>query len=275
MENAITILHVQSARPEAVEQALTDIFVGEERPSVLRLEGTFTAVLARLTDPTLAASYRYLICRPHPAASWTPLLELGTRTEGLDIELSRSLAGAVVFTTFAYDDGLSGYRCVRAGELVDDYVSDPTYFSGAESEEPEREAIAARRGDPSRFSDLLPAGTAPEDFARIVLRPGWWDEYDASHGAAADGAPARDPMDQQSAASSAPASATAAAGPPPRAGEAVEGEDDEGDLVDEVDRMRCIALALELWGPAEYPFTQDLDTLENKLIGPAIAVAYT
>jgi hypothetical protein len=260
MENAITILHVLSARPEAVEQALTDIFVGEERPSVLRLEGTFTAVLARLTDPTLAASYRYLICRPHPAASWTPLLELGTRTEGLDIELSRSLAGAVVFTTFAYDDGLSGYRCVRAGELVDDYVSDPTYFSGAESEEPEREAIAARRGDPSRFSDLLPAGTAPEDFARIVLRPGWWDEYDASHGAPADGAPA---------------SATAAAGPPPRAGETAGGEDDEGDLVDEVDRMRCIALALELWGPAEYPFTQDLDTLENKLIGPAIAVAYT
>jgi hypothetical protein len=49
---------------------------------------------------------------------------------------------------------------------------------------------------------------------------------------------------------------------------------EEIDLVDERDRMRCIALALELWGPSEYPFTGELDALSNKLVGPAIAVAY-
>ena len=27
--------------------------------------------------------------------------------------------------------------------------------------------------------------------------------------------------------------------------------------MDETDRMRCIALALELWGPSEYPFAQN------------------
>ena len=40
------------------------------------------------------------------------------------------------------------------------------------------------RGHPDRFADLLPSGTEAEDFARIVLRPGWWEEYDQPRGLA-------------------------------------------------------------------------------------------
>jgi hypothetical protein len=240
MEYATTILHVQGATREAVEQALSTIFANEERPCALRLEGTFGAVLARATDPDLDAAYRYLICRPHPDSTWVPVLELGNRTEGLDVELSRALKGAAVFTTFAYDDGLSGYRLARAGELVDRYLSDPTYLA---TEDVPPDAIEAQRGHPERFADLLPAGTTPADFARIVLRPGWWEEYDAEQ-------------------------TSESGGPPADIAEA------EADLVDELDRMRCIALALELWGPTEYPFAGDLDELPNKSVGPAIALAF-
>ncbi len=245
MEYATTILHIQGATREAVEQVLSAIFADEERPCALRLEGTFSAVLARATDPDLDAAYRYLICRPHADSAWVLVLELGNRTEGLDVELSRALGGAAVFTTFAYDDGLSGYRLARAGALVDRYLSDPTYFA---TEDVPPDAIEAQRGHPERFTDLLPAGTAPEDFARIVLRPGWWEEYDADQSGENGGT---------------------AAG--------VEGAAEteaEADLVDELDRMRCIALALELWGPTEYPFAGDLDELPNKSVGPAIALAF-
>src|SRR5579859_5709467 len=113
MDYITTILHIQDNAPEAVEEALTAIFGGEERPRVLRLEGTYNAVLARANDPNLDASYRYLICRPNAAARWTPVLELGERADGLDVELSRALDGAAVFTVFAYDDGVSGYRLAR------------------------------------------------------------------------------------------------------------------------------------------------------------------
>jgi hypothetical protein len=41
-----------------------------------------------------------------------------------------------------------------------------------------------------------------------------------------------------------------------------------------VDRMRCIALALELWGPTEYPFGQELEEIPNKAIGPGIILAF-
>jgi len=44
--------------------------------------------------------------------------------------------------------------------------------------------------------------------------------------------------------------------------------------VDERDRMRCIALALELWSPTEYPLTQDLDDLANRTVGPGIILAF-
>jgi hypothetical protein len=243
MEYATTVLHVQGATREAVEQALSAIFADEARPCALRLEGTFSAVLARVAAPDLDAAYRYLICRPHPDSAWVPVLELGNRAEGLDVELSRALGGAAIFTIFAYGDGLSDYRLIRAGALVDRYSSDPTYFA---TEDVPPDAIEAQRGHPERFADLLPTGTAPEDFARVVLRPGWWEEFDAERtsedvGIAAEGE---------------------------KAAEA------EADLVDELDRMRCIALALELWGPAEYPFAGDLDETPNKRVGPAIALAF-
>ena len=51
-------------------------------------------------------------------------------------------------------------------------------------------------------------------------------------------------------------------------------DDDEEDLVDEVDRMRCIALALELWGPTEYPFGQELEEIPDKVLGPGIILAF-
>jgi hypothetical protein len=101
------------------------------------------------------------------------------------------------------------------------------------------------RGRPERFADLLPQGTTPADFTRVVLAPGWWERHDAG----SDAAPA-------------PTLSTD------------DDEDGEDELVDELDRMRCIALALELWSPDEYPLTQDLEDLPNKLIGPAIALAW-
>lgn len=117
MSTTTTVLHIQGCRPEAVEDALAAIFAREERPRALRLEGTYSAVLDRVSDPDLAAGYRYLILRPHSPATWTPLLELGNRTDGLDVELSRALDGAAVFTTFVYGDIVSGYRLARGGAL--------------------------------------------------------------------------------------------------------------------------------------------------------------
>lgn len=253
MSTTITVLHVQGHRPEVVEDALTAIFAGEERPRALRIEGTYSAVLARATDPDLAASYRYLILRPQPTSTWTPVLELGNRTDGLDVELSRALDGAAVFTTYVYGDIVSGYRLARSGALVDRYASDPTYGSSDdEMESPVSSAarapsdaevdIEGQRAHPERFADLLPAGTPPEDFVRVVLRPGWWEEHDQDAAPEdADGASAND----------------------------------EEDMVDETDRMRCIGLALELWAPDEYPFAQDPEDIPNAVAGPAIAVAFT
>jgi len=45
-------------------------------------------------------------------------------------------------------------------------------------------------------------------------------------------------------------------------------------VVDEVDRMRCIGLALELWGPSEYPLAQEPEEIPNQVAGPAIALAF-
>ncbi|HEX9058044.1 MAG TPA: hypothetical protein VF818_10990 [Ktedonobacterales bacterium] len=247
MEYDTTVLHVQGVTPETIEHALTAIFTDEGRSVALRLEGTFQAVLGRLTDPDLEAGYLYLICRPHAASAWTPVLELGNRADGLDIELSRVLDGATVVTTFVYGEGISGYRVARAGALVDRYTSDPTYFA---DEEVSAEDIESQRGHPERFADLFPANTPPADFARVVLLPGWWETYEADDARAAS---ERTATERQ-------------AGLP-------DTEEDE-ELVDEVDRMRCIALGLELWGPEEYPFARELETLPNHLVGPAIALAF-
>jgi hypothetical protein len=258
MPAAITVLHVQGRDPLAVEAALDAVFAGEERPRALRLEGTYAAVLARVSDPDLSAAYRYLILRPHDASPWTPVLELGNRTEGLDVELSRRLDGAAVFTVFVYGDVVSGYRLARAGALVDSYLSDPTAVAEEESEAiaettgsastPAGADLEGVRGDPARFADLLPAGTAPDDFARVVLRPGWWEERDAG---------------------SAPA--TAAAG----ASATNDEESEEEEIVDEVDRMRCIGLALELWAPDDYPLARDPEDIPNAVAGPAVVLAYS
>jgi hypothetical protein len=249
MSTSTTVIHVQGQEPGAVEQALETIFASEERPRQLRIEGTFSACLSRLDTMPPEASYRYLICRPPASSSWTPVLELGNRTDGLELELSRALQGATVFTVFVYGDLISGYRLARSSQYVDRYTSDPTILQSesGDSEEPngvaEKDAPVAtgaddyelERGHPERFADLLPAGTSPEDFTRIVLRPGWWEETEL---------------------------------------EAAEGEEELVEVVDETDRMRCIALALELWGPSEYPFAQDAEDIPNK-VGPAIALAFT
>jgi hypothetical protein len=240
-------LHVQDQEPRQVERALGAIFAREERPSVLRIEGTYSAVLTRASDADLTSDYRYAILRPHPQSAWTPVLELGNRTEGLDVELSRELDGCAVFTAFVYGDALSGYRLARDGALVDRYVSDPTELT----DEDEGEMVEADKdgaqgdalsGHPERFADLLPAGTAPEDFARVVLRPGWWEEQAARGGEQGSAAEDEGPVDESP--------------------------------VDEVDRMRCIGLALELWGPSEYPFAQDPEEIPNKVAGPATALAF-
>lgn len=241
MNGTITVLHVRNQPPEAVEQALNTIFAAEEREQRMRLEGSYSAVLARLTAQTLDASYRYLICRPHPASAWTPVLELGNRTEGLDVELSKALGGSDVFSTFVFGDVFSGYRAARGGNLLDQYASDPMYYMDEGGEREGGLAVAVTieglSGRPETFVDLFPSDTSPEDFARVVLRPGYWERLDQDDTAADE---ARD----------------------------------EDDIVDEVDRMRCIALALELWGPEEYPFTRELEEIPNQVVGPVIALAF-
>lgn len=252
MSTSVTVLHVQGQRPEVVEDALTAIFAREERARVLRIEGTFSAVLSRATDPALEAGFRYLVLRPHLSSSWTPVLELGNRTEGLDVELSKALAGCAVFTTFVYGDVVSGYRLARAGVLVDRYLSDPTAVveDGEAGSVPEADGtevgdVEALRGQPERFADLLPEGTAPEDFARVVLRPGWWEQRELG-----------------------------ATGSNAEADVAETDNAEEEDVVDEADRMRCIGLALELWAPDDYLFAQEPEDIPNKVAGPAIAVAF-
>lgn len=251
MSIATTIFHIKDRAAEQVEAALTGVFAREERPLALRVEGSYNATLARL-DSTEAA-YRYLLLRPHGAGAWTPLLELGSHTEGLDAELSQALDGATIFTVYQYGEVVSGYRVTRAGAELDRYCSDPTAFESAETPDDANEEenedqragdVEEQRGRPERFGELLPAGTTPADFTRVVLAPGWWEAHDAGE---------------------APASAA-----PERDGESK----DEEDLVDELDRMRCIALALELWSSDDYPLTQELEDLPNKLIGPAIALAW-
>ncbi|MGH2486623.1 MAG: hypothetical protein ACRDHE_11480, partial [Ktedonobacterales bacterium] len=102
--------------------------------------------------------------------------------------------------------------------------------------------MAELRGQPERFADLLPTGTSPVDFARVVLQPGYWEQVGLSRGAGDD----------------------------PKSEEADDGEE----IVDEVDRMRCIALALELWGPEEYPFAGEPEDIPNATVGPAVALAF-
>jgi hypothetical protein len=248
MSAAITILHIRDRSPLDVERALTAIFARGMSDARLRIEGTYSAVLARLTEPALDASYRYLIARPHPAAPWTPVLELGERADNLDIDLSRELNGCDVFTTTVYGQVFAGYHAARGGALLDQYSSDPTVSDGAgtdtaDSGEPVVDGVTADlRGHPERFADLLPADTSPEDFARVVLRPGYWEQLDLASGG----------------------------GDAPSAEEAEDGEE----IVDEVDRMRCIALALELWGPEEYPFAGEPEDIPNATVGPAIALAF-
>jgi hypothetical protein len=160
----------------------------------------------------------------------------------LDVELSRALDGAPVFTIFEYGETVSGYALARGGVLVDRYISDPTWLNDQEeSIAPDLESL---RGHPERFTDLLPPDTAPEDFARIVLMPGWWEEYIASTGENTD------------------------------EGHPLQESGEDAGVVDERDRMRCIALALELWGPSDYPLTQDTDDIENKTVGPGIILAF-
>ena len=247
MTGTISVLHVRDRAPLDVEQALVAIFKNEGRESRMRLEGVYSAVLARLLEPSLDARYRYLLCRPHAASRWTPVLELGNRTDGLDVELSARLGSCDVVTTFVFGDVFSGYRVARAGALLDRYTSDPTYSDVEADAEPGDEsaapplatqsATAQLAGPPELFADLFPTGTTPEEFARVVLRPGYWERLDESL--------------QES-------------------GETAE----EDDYVDEVDRMRCIALALELWGPEEYPFSRDLDSIPSAVVGPVIALAF-
>lgn len=246
MSVSLTVLHVRDADPLIVEQALEAIFATDGCPRALRLEGTYSAVLGRVTDPELEARYRYLILRPHESR-WTPVLELGNRTVNIDLELSRALNGCAVFTTFVYGDAVSGYRMVRNGVETDRYVSDPTYFQHLEDEANEDQVtgtdIAGDQGHPERFADLLPSGTTPEEFVRVVLRPGWWEEHEAGSDERGTTHDTRE-------------------------------EDAEDEWVDEADRMRCMALALELWGPSDYPFAQELEDIPNAVAGPAIALAF-
>lgn len=256
MATATTVLHIQGRGPDEIEAALEAIFTREERPRALRLQGTYSAVLERALDEALDAGYRYLLLRPHEGSTWTVLLELGNRTEGLDRALSAELGGAAVVATFAYGNAVSGYRVVRGGAEVDRYLSDPEYLASLMAQEMDQEEgeeaapaavtaetlapadVQAVRGHPERFAELLPAGTTAQDFAQVVLAPGWWEEQ-APSGAGA-----------------------------------VAEDDEEEELVDEADRMRCIGLALELWAPSEYPFAGELEEIANKEVGPAVALAF-
>jgi hypothetical protein len=239
MTTATTVLHLRERTPEQIEEALAAIFAREGRAQTLRLQGTYSAVLGRLTDPAQEAPYRYLILPTPPDSPWTPLLELGNRADGLDRALSAELGGGAVFALFVYGEVVSGYRFVREGDEQDRYLSDPDEFAAMESvdgdDAPTAGDVSASRGDPSRFADLLPPDAPPEEFARIVLRPGWWEDHE-------------------------------------RGGQEEPDEDD--DLVDETDRMRCIGLALELWGASEYPFASELEEGADKGRSPAVALAF-
>ncbi len=261
MTTATTALHVHGHGPDEIERALEEIFAREERPRVLRLQGTYSAVLRRTLAPELDAGYRYLLLQPHAGSSWAPLLELGNRTEGLDRALSAALDGAPVFSSFVYGNAVSGYRMVRGGVEVDRYLSDPEDFASLQTDDtapeealaageggtrdPATGGLEALRGHPERFADLLPSGTSPTDFAHIVLQAGWWEQRSAAAPTAAD---------------------SQASG-----GESAEDEE----RVDEEDRMRCIGLALELWAPTEYPFAAELEDIANNEVGPAVALAFT
>jgi hypothetical protein len=239
MTTATTALHLRERTPGQIEAALAAIFAREGRAQTLRLQGTYSAVLGRLTDPAQEAPYRYLIL-PTPAGSlWTPLLELGNRADGLDRALSAELGGCAVFALFVYGEVVSGYRFVRDSAEQDRYLSDPDEFAAMESSEDDTPAVvdvAAFRGNPVRFADLLPPDTPPEEFARVVLRPGWWEDHE------------RENQDDH--------------------------EASDVDLVDETDRMRCIGLALELWGASEYPFAAELEDGPDKGRSPAVALAF-
>jgi hypothetical protein len=236
---ATTALHLRERSQEQVEEALASIFAREGRAQTLRLQGTYSAVLGRLTAPEQEAPYRYLILPTPPDSSWTPLFELGNRADGLDRALSAELDGCAVFALFVYGEVVSGYRFVRDGVEQDRYLSDPDEFAAMESSESaEGDAagdVSMCHGDPARFADLLPPDAPPEEFARVVLRPGWWEEHESPGAATAD-------------------------------------EDDA--LVDETDRMRCIGLALELWGPSEYPFSGELEDGVDKGCSPAVALMF-
>jgi hypothetical protein len=249
MSQSITVLHIQGHSPYEVEEALESAFTSRQSQRRLRIEGTFSACLTRLTSPEDEASYRYMICRPPRDTSWTPVLEVGSRSVGLETRLSRLLGECAIFTVFVYGDGelISGYRLARYGTYIDRYTSDPSaLFAPPEAGSPAESTYEEDRGHPDRFADLLPSGTAAEDFARIVLRPGWWEEHDQQIGHAS--------LDS---------------------GINHEGRHEElEETVDEIDRMRCIALALELWGPSEYPFAQNAEDVPNRA-GPAIALAFT
>jgi hypothetical protein len=266
MATSLTVVHVQGHGPSEVEHALEAIFAAEERPRLLRIEGSFSAVRERLEAAAEKARYRYLICRPAAGSAWTPVLELGNRTIELEGRLSDQLNGCAVFTIFVYGDVISGYRMARAGMEIDRYTSDPTIFGAGteDAEEPgssptEQEAsYELERGHPERFADLLPPGTSALDFSRVVLQPGWWQDQILA--AAADSHDLEAAADTEVQHDMEP--------------DAPQGEDLTL-LVDEVDRMKCIGLALELYGPTEYPFSQDLEDIPNRLVGPAIALAFS
>lgn len=240
MSDATTIIHIKNQAPDAIERALDNVFAVEGLKHAPRVEGTYSAVLEHVTSPDADTAYRYLLLRPSQTG-WTTLLELGLRADGLDVELSRALGGATIVSLFQYDEIVSGYRIVANGEEIDRYLSDPTAFDEEAMNDSAAPApltpaeIEATRGRPERFADLLPFGTTPQDFARVVLRPGWWEEHDAN------------PV--------APGS-------------------DNTDPVDEIDRARCIGLALELWASNEYPFAGELEDIANRDAGPAIALAW-
>jgi hypothetical protein len=246
MTTATTMLHLHERTPEQIEEALAAIFAREGRTQTARLQGTYSAVLGRLTDPAQEAPYHYLLLPTPPGSSWTPLLELGERADGLDRALSESLGGCAVFALFVYGEVVSGYRFVRGGVEQDRYLSDPAEFAAMESPDSTdgddtaaADDVEAFRGDPARFADLLPPDAPPEEFARVVLRPGWWEDHE-------------------------------------RAGEETETADEDTDenLVDESDRIRCIGLALELWGAKEYPFADELEDGPDKGRSPAVALAF-
>jgi hypothetical protein len=258
--------HVYDHSPSEVERALEAIFAAEERARLLRIEGSFSAVRAHLEARADEAGYRYLICRPATGSAWTPVLQLGNPLMELEGRLSGRLQGCAVFTIFVYGDVISGYRMARAGVEIDRYTSDPTIFEpgiedteelGNSPTEPEA-SYELERGHPERFAELLPPGTSALDFSRVVLQPGWWQDHDQE--ATAD-------LHDLGAAAETEAHQTG------------EPDDEQVEelalLVDEVDRMKCIGLALELYGPTEYPFSQDLEDIPNRLVGPAIALAFS